>query len=237
MLTTYGRDDTSAHGRLLPSSSFFSTLPSPSSPSSSSLYLISSSVLYSYPFAAMRRSRGSGGGHGSGGNTAHNERLSKALSWLLRHAARDEGVPVRDDGFVCVRDVLAHPRFRGYSLADVRAVVRDNDKQRFHLAPLDGDEGADDDDPGSWMIRANQGHSMASVEVDLQEILDPAEIPVVLHGTERHKLAAIMATGLCRMRRNHIHFAVGRPGASGVISGMRRACDTIIVIDVARAMQ
>lgn len=48
-------------------------------------------------------------------------------------------------------DILSLPRGRGYSEADVRRVVSDNDKQRFALKESEG---------GSLWIRANQGHSM-----------------------------------------------------------------------------
>jgi 2'-phosphotransferase len=38
------------------------------------------------------------------------------------------------------------------------------------------------------------------------------------------------------MKRNHIHFAKGLPGDSGVISGMRQNAEVRIYIDVAKAM-
>jgi 2'-phosphotransferase len=36
---------------------------------------------------------------------------------------------------------------------------------------------------GELLIRANQGHSISTVEVELEEILDPSQTPVVIHGT------------------------------------------------------
>ena len=38
------------------------------------------------------------------------------------------------------------------------------------------------------------------------------------------------------MRRNHVHFAVGLPGTSGVISGMRGDVELLVYVDVAAAM-
>lgn len=36
-------------------------------------------------------------------------RLSKTLSWLLRHGAQSEGLPMRADGFVKVTDLVRTP--------------------------------------------------------------------------------------------------------------------------------
>eukprot|EP00842_Homolaphlyctis_polyrhiza_P006512 jgi/Hompol1/6862/HPOL_003698-RA len=74
------------------------------------------------------------------------------------------------------------------------------------------------------------------VEVEMERILDAAQIPIVVHGTYRKNLESILATGLRSMGRQHMHFAVGLAGDSGVISGMRASCDVFIYIDAARAM-
>ena len=71
--------------------------------------------------------------------------LSKALSWVLRHAAPSLGLTLASDGFVPVEDVLGanHPRFRTkdgrrrYTVDDVVRVVRNNDKQRFRLKEVE----------------------------------------------------------------------------------------------------
>jgi 2'-phosphotransferase len=63
--------------------------------------------------------------------------LSHALSWLLRHKAKELHLPVSDDGYVPVEACLSCPdaKFSGakWTLDDVRAVVATNDKQRFKL--------------------------------------------------------------------------------------------------------
>lgn len=38
------------------------------------------------------------------------------------------------------------------------------------------------------------------------------------------------------MTRQHIHFATGLPGDSGVISGMRKSADVLIYIDMNKAL-
>lgn len=95
-----------------------------------------------------------------------------------------------------------------------------------------------------WEIRANQGHTMRLITVeDHRSILDPDELPVCIHGTYQRHVQAILEKGLNRMKRHHIHMAPGLVGdtdpISGrvIISGMRHDCDTIIRVDVARAMR
>ncbi|KAK3280675.1 hypothetical protein CYMTET_11495 [Cymbomonas tetramitiformis] len=154
--------------------------------------------------------------------------LSKALSWLLRHAAAEQGVPIRPDGFCKVSDILSLQRFRKWNIEDVNCVVLNNAKQRFTLTEEDG----------IAYIRANQGHTMC--EVDEERLLDvvksPEEIPTCVHGTYRKFWDAIRTEGLCRMQRNHIHFMPGEPRSGEVISGMRSNCDILVYVDVAKAM-
>ncbi|XP_021239370.1 tRNA 2'-phosphotransferase 1, partial [Numida meleagris] len=75
-------------------------------------------------------------------------RLSKALSYVLRHGARDAGLPMGEDGFVEVGALLQLPRFVGVSEEEVRSVVDADPKGRFALRPH------------PLRIRANQGHSL-----------------------------------------------------------------------------
>ena len=59
----------------------------------------------------------------------------------------------------------------------------------------------------------------------------------MVHGTYFSSWELIQSSGgLCRMKRNHIHFATGIPNMDGtknsVISGMRRSCDIYIYVNV-----
>ena len=159
-----------------------------------------------------------GGGRGGG----HDTRLSKLLSLVLRHKAVELGLAIAPDGYVSLADLLALPRFTavGATEAAVRRVAEHNDKQRFSLAT---------DAAGVVRVRANQGHTMACVESEalLERIVkgedgDPPLACVCVHGTALRNWGAIKKSGLCRMERNHIHFARGLPGEDGVISGMVR---------------
>ena len=154
-------------------------------------------------------------------------KLSKALSWLLHHNAESEGFTLLEGGFLPVSDILKHRRFDGYTIADVDAVVHNCEKQRFGTKV-----GID----GTLLIRANQGHSMKTVEVELEEITKHQDAPKVIHGTYFKAWNLIKESGMSKMKRNHIHFAAGEPGDQGVISGMRSSAQVFIYIDVEKAM-
>ncbi|KAF9919766.1 tRNA 2'-phosphotransferase 1, partial [Linnemannia zychae] len=81
-------------------------------------------------------------------------RLSKALSWLLRHNAVSQGIAIRSDGYVKIADVLGHPKFKDFTLDDIVKVVDTNEKKRFEI--LEGANGEKE------YIRAVQGHSIAA---------------------------------------------------------------------------
>ncbi|XP_054827333.1 tRNA 2'-phosphotransferase 1 [Eublepharis macularius] len=156
-------------------------------------------------------------------------RLSKALSYALRHGADKLGLHMGPDGFVDVAEVLCLPQFKAWSPGDVQRVVETNDKQRFamRLHPSDGHP----------QIRANQGHSLQVSELELVPLLDPADFPdTVAHGTYLRHWPAIRRTGLSRMGRTHIHLAPGLPGDGAILSGMRNSCEVAIIIDAAKAL-
>lgn len=162
------------------------------------------------------------------GGQGNSVRLSKALAWLLRHNAESEGFTFLDGGYLPVQEVLKHRRFAGFTLEDVEEVVKNCEKQRYALTTGES---------GERLIRANQGHSIKSVEVELVEITNPDDAPKVVHGTNFKAWNEIQKSGLNKMKRNHIHFAAGELGSDGVISGMRTSAQVYIYIDVHKAMK
>lgn len=106
--------------------------------------------------------------------------------------------------------------------AEVREVVKDNDKQRYALKYVGEDgngeeveEVEDDEDPRHWMIRANQGHSLKVEAGDLLvpvTLEDEGVMETVVHGTTERAWELIRRSGgLKSMGRNHVHFAIGLP--------------------------
>ncbi|XP_064603033.1 uncharacterized protein LOC135468616 isoform X2 [Liolophura sinensis] len=157
--------------------------------------------------------------------------LSKSLAWILRHAAGNQGFKFLPGGFLYVDDILRLPRFRGFAIPEVQKVVAENDKQRFALEK--------DKQSGKLMIRANQGHSVQVEGLALTPITieNADDYPQVIHGTYLKNWESIKKQGLCRMSRNHIHFAPGEPGMDGVISGMRKSCEVLIFLDLKTALR
>lgn len=146
------------------------------------------------------------------------KKISMQMSYLLRHGAEKEGLPITHDGWV---DMSVLCRFMRTTQDVIEMIVQDNDKKRFEIK-------------GS-RIRALQGHSM-SLNVDVGSPLSEGDIPdIVIHGTYNDCLDSILKEGLKRMSRQHIHMTTGLPGDKGVISGMRRSAQVVIYIDAKQA--
>ncbi|PFH53235.1 hypothetical protein AMATHDRAFT_137757 [Amanita thiersii Skay4041] len=166
--------------------------------------------------------------------------ISRTLAWLLRHSAEQQCLYMRRDGYVCVQDLLNHPKLRGVSFIMLEDIVKRDMKQKFHLLY----DPRKVNSPGapsqlqltSWWIRANQGHSLRHIGVALKRIVKVNEIPMAVHGTTVEAWKVIAKQGISRMGRKHIHLAQGAPGAN-VISGIRNTSRVLIFIDIERAMQ
>src|SRR5689334_19565407 len=118
-------------------------------------------------------------------------RVSKYLARHLRVAPHELGLTLQPGGWVPADDLLDAARRHGFLIAydELVECVETNDKQRFAF------------DVSGELIRANQEHS---VEVDLQ--LEEREPPETLyHGTVERFLPAILAEGLSKGRRHHVH--------------------------------
>jgi putative RNA 2'-phosphotransferase len=149
----------------------------------------------------------------------HDVGLSKRLSYVLRHDPASVGLTLHHGGWVAVDDLLAALARHGrpVSRAQLEHMVADNDKQRFAF------------DPTGERIRAQQGHS---VQVDLG--LEQAQPPAVLfHGTPHRNLASILAQGLHRGGRHHVHLSPDVVTARKV--GGRRGDAVVLEVDTAAA--
>jgi putative RNA 2'-phosphotransferase len=117
--------------------------------------------------------------------------VSKFLAKHLRHTPDDLGLALRPGGWVEVDELLQASARGGFPISydELIECVETNDKKRFSF---DGD-----------LIRANQGHS---VEVDLH--LEEREPPENLfHGTVERFLRSILAEGLKKGKRHHVHLS------------------------------
>jgi putative RNA 2'-phosphotransferase len=144
-------------------------------------------------------------------------RLSKRLSYHLRHAPQEIGLTLEPGGWVAVGELLAALARAGLQVtrAELEEVVATSPKQRYGF-----------DDSGG-RIRANQGHS---VDVDLQ--LAPAEPPAILyHGTGEGVVALIRESGLKKMARHHVHLSADEDTARNV--GGRHGKPVVLQVDAA----
>jgi putative RNA 2'-phosphotransferase len=147
-----------------------------------------------------------------------NQKISKFLSFVLRHKPQAIDITLDAEGWVAVDELLAAAARHGQPVTrqQLEEVVATNDKQRFSFSP-DGQ-----------FIRANQGHS---VEVDLG--LVPIEPPELLyHGTVERFLDSIRANGLLRGKRHHVHLSGDRETAARV--GQRRGRPVVLVVEAGR---
>ncbi|OJD29914.1 phosphotransferase-like [Diplodia corticola] len=166
---------------------------------------------------------GRGRGRGGGGALPREVQVSKKMSRILRHSAEAEGLTLGEGGYVSVRALLQTNTMKSLhvSFAELRAIVAANDKQRFSLIPVSettpDSADSDDSDPARFLIRANQGHSMASVASEgllapLTAETDDDFPAMCVHGTTAAAWPAILAAGgLKPMGRNHVHLAPGLP--------------------------
>ena len=146
------------------------------------------------------------------------KKISKRLSYWLRHKPEDAGLTIDPSGWAEKDAVLAAFKEKGLDVeaADMERVVANSDKGRFEFS-----------EDGS-LIRARQGHSIP-VSLDWP-ITDPPEF--LFHGTVDRFLDAIMTEGLRPMKRHHVHLSPDVKTASVV--GARRGKPVILQVSAAR---
>lgn len=126
-------------------------------------------------------------------------RLSKFLSYILRHHPEAIGLELDSHGWAHIPSLIqkARKHDRTISREQIMEVIQESGRQRFLLSP-DGQ-----------YIRAAYGHSIV---VDLS--LEPKQPPEVLyHGTARKNIDSILEEGLHSAGRNFVHLSVNKEDA------------------------
>jgi putative RNA 2'-phosphotransferase len=142
------------------------------------------------------------------------ERISKFLSYLLRHRPKDYPLSFDRQGFVPWQEVMraVENRFPEVTEEEVLRVIEDTAKKRFELK--DG------------KARATYGHSFA-IDLGLRPVKPPAQL---YHGTARDLAQSILRTGLKPRDRQFVHLSASLEDALAV--GKRRdPAPALIVID------
>jgi putative RNA 2'-phosphotransferase len=151
-------------------------------------------------------------------NAEKTKRISKNLSYVLRHQPDSVGLELDDSGWVDVDALLQAFNDTGKTLTLelLQEVVRENDKQRFEFS----DDGV--------RIRARQGHSV-DVELGYEAAMPP---DVLFHGTATRNLESIFATGLNKGNRHHVHMSTNKQTMLQV--AQRHGKPVVLAIDAAR---
>jgi putative RNA 2'-phosphotransferase len=129
-------------------------------------------------------------------------RISRFLSFVLRHNPGAAGISLDAAGWVAVKELIEGARRAGFSLDRelLMLIVRNDKKRRYAVKD------------GGRAIRAEYGHS---VPVDLG--MEPTPPPEFLfHGTADRNIEAIRAGGLQSRGRQFVHLSGDAPTAIDV---------------------
>lgn len=119
---------------------------------------------------------------------ANLEKASKRLSYFLRHCQDPLYIDL-DGGWASVCQML---QLLHLTQAELDEIVDTDAKGRYSY-----------DSSGNW-IRANQGHSIPGVELEMQR---PEPPEFLYHGTATRFLDAILMEGLKPMSRQWVHIS------------------------------
>ncbi|WP_342648082.1 RNA 2'-phosphotransferase [Mucilaginibacter sp. CSA2-8R] len=140
--------------------------------------------------------------------------ISKFLSLVLRHQPELIGLTLSHEGWADIDELLALAAKHGQIITKdtLNVVVDTNSKKRFAFS----------DD--RQYIRASQGHS---VEVSLG--YQPQTPPEILyHGTAVQSVNSILAMGLHKQKRQHVHLSTDMDTATKV--GQRHGKPAILEV-------
>ena len=145
-------------------------------------------------------------------------KLSKFLSFILRHKPGAAGLTLARNGWVDIDRLIQGIRNTGRQISRqvIQDLVETNDKKRFTISE-DGRR-----------IKANQGHSIL-VDLGLEQVKPP---DLLYHGTVGKFMDRIRSIGLVRGRRHHVHLSGDRETAVAV--GKRRGSPVVLTIQAGR---
>jgi putative RNA 2'-phosphotransferase len=153
--------------------------------------------------------------------TAKSNKLSRFMTYILRHHPEEFDIILDKSGFCNINDLLnaikTKSKWRNETLEDVTDVVKICEKQRFLI---NGD-----------LIRANYGHSYESEEkIDYEEANPPA---FLIHGTNEDVVDILFLEGIKSMGRQRVHLSESIKFAT--LAGQRKGKLVLLKIDTAKA--
>lgn len=153
------------------------------------------------------------------------ESMSKFLSYLLRHHPEDLDLKLDKAGWVSVDELLTklnRDRDTEFTLTHLQELVETNNKQRFAL----------EERWGKLYIRANQGHSIKSLDMGYKPVIPP---DILYHGTGEKYVNSILKSGLLHKGRQYVHLSTSIEVATSV--GERHGKPVIFEVDTKRMVK
>lgn len=117
---------------------------------------------------------------------------SKFLSLVLRHKPDQIGLVLDVNGWANIDELLQKMQI---DFETLQYIVDTNDKKRFSF------------NEDKSKIRASQGHSIQTVDLQLEEKIPPE---FLYHGTTLRFLESIQLQGLTKQSRQHVHLSINR---------------------------
>ena len=121
-------------------------------------------------------------------------KLSKTISYILRHSPEDFNLQLSKDGSIKINELVdaLNNKFNNITVEDIIDIVHKDDKGRFSLIENNN------------RIRANYGHSIKGIELNYKSVAPPDKL---YHGTARKCEEAILNEGLKPMSRQYTHLS------------------------------
>jgi putative RNA 2'-phosphotransferase len=140
-------------------------------------------------------------------------KVSKYMSFLLRHKPDAIGLNLDDQGWASIDELIEKTTDFALNKDLIALVAETCEKQRFAI------------DFANGKIRANQGHSI-DVDLNLEPITPPSTL---VHGSAERFLESILEKGLTKHKRHHVHLSESSSVAMSV--GGRYGKPVLLEID------
>lgn len=127
-------------------------------------------------------------------NSIRQKKISKFLSYILRHKPDSIGITIHKNGWASVQEIIDKaPEKNAMTLEEIQYVVENQNPEKRRLT-LSEDLSE---------IKAISGHSI-NVELDMEEVNPPT---LLYHGTSESNLKSILKNGLTPQKRHHVHMS------------------------------
>lgn len=123
-----------------------------------------------------------------------NIKLSKFISYILRHNPTSINIQLDENGYANVNELIAGIQKKGYNIDKeiLEIIVNQDEKQRYAF------------NEDKTKIKANYGHSI-DVKVDLEVVFPPVYL---YHGTSKSNLDNILKEGIKKQNRKFVHLSI-----------------------------